>query len=347
MLHRSAREYACYNRECSHEPANRAPVERLKVIVTEPIDPAGLGMLAGATDLHYLPDTPGVELSDIIQDAAALGVRLARITSELMSQAPRLKVIAKHGVGVDNIDVKSATERRVVVVSTPRANAVSVAEHIVSLMLCLANRICAANSDLRSGAFRTREDYVGVELQAKTLGVVGLGRIGQETARVCRSGFAMSVIAYDPLVGAEVFESAGCRRASSLGELLATADFVALCVPLTDGTRGMIGAPELMLMKSTSFLVNTARGGLVDEAALHQALKDGVLSGAAMDAFTREPPGPDNPLLSLRNFIATPHVGGATREAMRRMSVDLADEILRVLSGRHALNPVNPEVYAT
>jgi D-3-phosphoglycerate dehydrogenase len=302
-------------------------------------------MLAEATDLHYLPDMPGVVLDDDVRDASALGVRVVRVTPELMNRAPRLKVIAKHGVGVDNIDVAAATERGIVVVSTPRANAVSVAEHIVSLMLCLANRICAGNADLRSGAFRTREDYVGVELRGKTLGLVGLGRIGRETARICMSGFAMNVIAYDPLLTAEVFESTGCTRAMSLSELLGTADFVVLCVPLTSETQGMIGPSELALMKSTSYFVNTARGGLVDESALYRALKDGRLAGAAMDVFRHEPPAPDDPLLSLGNLIATPHVGGATREAMRRMSVDLADEILRVLSGGHALYPVNPEVY--
>ena len=320
-------------------------MERPKVIVTEPIDAAGLVRLAEATDVYYLPDMPETGLTDVIADAGALGVRLACISAELMDRASELKVIAKHGVGVDNIDVRAATERRIAVVTTPNANAVSVAEHIVSLMLCLANRICVANDHLRNGAFRSREDYVGVELRDKTVGVVGLGHIGRETAGICRAGFRMNVIAYDPLVDADAFDSAGCTRAATLSELLSEAAFVVLCVPLTSATRGMIGAAELALMKSTSYFINTARGGLVDEDALFQALKQGALAGAAMDAFTREPPTPDDPLLSLDNFIATPHVGGATREAMRRMSIDLADEILRVLGGGRALHAVNPEVF--
>ncbi len=320
-------------------------MELPKVIVTEPVDSHGLGILAAATDLYYLPDTPDVTLEDVVSDASALGVRLVRVTPELMDRAPGLRVVAKHGVGVDNIDVTAATMRGIVVVYTPNANAVSVAEHIISLMLSLANRICAANSDLRSGAFRTREDYVGVELLGKTMGIVGLGRIGRETARICRAGFGMSAIAYDPLLSVEAIESAGCTPAPTLDELFSQSDFVALCVPLNDKTRGLIGARELASMKSTAYLINTARGGLVDEDALYRALKNGVLAGAAMDAFAEEPPASDHPLLTLGNFIGTPHVGGATREAMRRMSADLADEILRVLRGERARCPINPEVY--
>jgi D-3-phosphoglycerate dehydrogenase len=320
-------------------------MERKRVIVTEYIDPAGLEILARYFDLVYLPDSKKVKLEDVIGEASGIGVRLVPITSELMAAAPPLKVVAKHGVGYDNIDVAAATSRRIVVVTTPKANAVSVAEHILSLMLCLANRICAANADLKAGRFKKREDYVGVELKGKTLGVVGLGRIGSETARKCKSGFGMNVVAYDPLLSAETFELTGYKRADTLGPLLEEADFVVLCVPLTSETTNMIGARELTWMKPSSFLVNTSRGGLVDEAALYTALSEGRIAGAAMDAFVKEPPGPKNPLLTLDNFIATPHVAGATHEAMRRMATDLAEEIVRVLSGERPLYAVNPEVY--
>ncbi|MCK4512330.1 hydroxyacid dehydrogenase [bacterium] len=320
-------------------------MERGKVIITEHIHPAGLEILEREAELLYLPDVPDCQLADVIADAHGLGVRLARVTAELIAKAPGLKVIAKHGVGCDNIDVVAATARRIAVVSTPKANAVSVAEHIMSLMLCLANRICAANSDLRSGRFRTREDYVGVELEGKTLGVIGLGRIGSETARKCQSGFGMNVVAYDPQLSADAFGLAGCARADTLGRLLEESDFVILCLPLTGDTAGMIGARELSRMKPGAYLINTSRGGLVDEQALYRGLAEGEIAGAAMDAFVREPPTLENPLLSLDNFIATPHVGGATKEAMRRMATDLAEEILRVLRGERPLNPVNPEVY--
>jgi len=320
-------------------------MERKRVIVTEYIDPAGLEILARYFDLVYLPDSKKVKLENVIGEASGIGVRLAPITADLMASAPRLKVVAKHGVGYDNIDVAAATARRIVVVTTPKANAVSVAEHILSLMLCLANRICAANADLKAGRFKKREDYVGVELKGKTLGVVGLGRIGSETARKCKSGFGMNVVAYDPLLSAETFELTGYKRADTLGPLLEEADFVVLCVPLTSETTNMIGARELTWMKPSAFLVNTSRGGLVDEAALYTSLSEGRIAGAAMDAFVKEPPGPKTPLLTLDNFIATPHVAGATHEAMRRMATDLAEEIVRVLSGERPLYAVNPEVY--
>jgi len=320
-------------------------MERKRVIVTEFIDPAGLEILARYFDLVYLPDSPKVQLAQVIDKAYAIGVRLLPVTDELMASAPRLKIVAKHGVGYDNIDVAAATSRRIVVVTTPKANAVSVAEHILGMMLCLANRICVADADLKAGRFVRREDYIGVELKGKTLGVVGLGRIGSETARKCKSGFGMNIVAYDPLLSAETFELTGYRRTETLGPLLEDADFVVLCLPLTKQTTNMIGARELAWMKPSAFLINTSRGGLVDEKALYTALAEGRIAGAGMDAFVKEPPSSKNPLLTLGNFIATPHVAGATHEAMRRMSTDMAEEIVRTLSGERPLYPVNPEVY--
>jgi D-3-phosphoglycerate dehydrogenase len=320
-------------------------LERKRVVVSEYIDPAGLDILRGGTEVLYLPLAPGISLADAVADAHGLGVRLARVTQELIDAAPHLKVVAKHGVGYDNIDVAAATRRGIVVVTTPKANSVSVSEHIVALMLGLANRVCAADSDLKAGRYRKREDYIGVELKGKTLGVVGIGRIGSETVLKCRLGFGMSVVAYDPYVPSERFEALGCERSGDLERVVREADFLALCVPLTAETRGMLGARELALMKPTSYLVNTSRGGIVDEEALYRALVAGGLAGAGMDVFVNEPPAADHPLLSLSNFVATPHVAGATVEAMRRMATDLADEILRVLHGERPLYPVNPEVY--
>ncbi len=319
-------------------------MERKRVVISEYIDPAGLDILRGGADVLYVPDTPGTRLTDAVAHAHGLGVRVVRVTPELMDAAPHLRVIAKHGVGYDNIDVAAATQRGIVVVTTPKANSVSVSEHIVALMLGLANRVCAADADLKAGRFKRREDYIGVELKGKTLGVVGIGRIGSETVTKCRLGFGMSVIAYDPYVPPERFESLGCERSADLARVVREADFLALCVPLTAETRGMLGARELALMKPKAYLVNTSRGGIVDEEALYRALVAGGLAGAGMDVFSEEPPAANHPLLSLTNFIATPHVAGATVEAMRRMATDLADEILRVLRGERPLYPVNPEV---
>jgi D-3-phosphoglycerate dehydrogenase len=314
------------------------------VIVTEYVDPAGLERLDAESRLIYLPDSPCTPLESVIGEAHGLGVRLARITPVVMDAAPSLKIIAKHGVGVDNIDVAAATARRIPVTTTPRANSISVAEHILSMMLNLANRVCAADADLKAGRFTSRENYVGVELHEKTFGVVGLGRIGTEVARMAHDGLAMRICFYDPMVSAGRGGIDYYSRASTLPELLQQADFVALCLPLTADTTGLIGAEELSMMKPTAFLVNTARGGLVDEQALYEALSSGNLAGAAADAFVHEPVPSSHPLLSLDNFIATPHVGGATREAMKRMSIDMADEILRVLRGDRPQFAVNPEV---
>jgi len=315
------------------------------VVVTEYVDSAGLELLRAQVRLFYLPDSTGVHLSDVIAEAHGLGVRLARITPDLLDAATHLQVIAKHGVGVDNIDVAAATARRIPVVTTPGANSTSVAEHILSMILCLANRICAADSALKSGRFRSREDYVGVELRGKTLGVVGMGRIGSETARMARLGFGMDVCYFDPMLLANApGDTDGYRRLSGLDELLCQADFVVLCLPLTAETSGVVGAHELSLMKPTAYLVNTSRGGLVDEDALCDALANGQIAGAGADAFVQEPVPSDHPLLRMENFIATPHVGGATREAMTRMSTDMAEEILRVLQGEQPHHAVNPEV---
>jgi len=315
------------------------------VVVTEYVDPAGLERLAAESTLIYLPDSPSQSLADVVGKACGLGVRLARITAQVMDAAPLLEVIAKHGVGVDNIDVAAATSRRIPVVSTPGANSISVAEHVLSLMLNLANRVCAADADLKAGRFGSREDYVGVELNGKNLGIVGLGRIGTHVARMSSAGLGMNVCYFDPVVREDRPGLEAYVRVSTLHELLQQSDFVALCLPLTKDTSGLIGAEELSLMKPNAFLVNTARGGLVDEHALWKALLTGSIAGAAADAFMEEPVPADHPLLSLPNFIATPHVGGATREAMRRMSVDMADEILRVLRGERPRYVVNPEVF--
>ncbi len=319
-------------------------MERKRVVISEYIDPAGLDILRSEADVLYLPDMPGARLDQAVAHAHGLGVRVARVTPDIIRAAPHLQVVAKHGVGYDNIDVPAATKRGIVVVTTPKANSVSVSEHIIALMLVLANRICIADADLRLGRFRRREDYVGLELKGKMLGVVGIGRIGSETVTKCRLGFGMDVVAFDPYVPEEKFAGLGCRRSTSLDGVLREADFLALCVPLTDETRGMIGMRELSLLRPGAYLVNTSRGGIVDEGALFQVLSAGSIAGAGMDVFVTEPPAADHPLLSLRNFVATPHVAGATVEAMRRMATDLAEDVLRVLRGERPLYPVNPEV---
>ena len=317
-----------------------------KVVVTELIDNHGLELLKGETEVIYLPQLPERTLSEEIKGAHAVAVRVAKIDRKLLAQASNLKIIAKHGVGYDNIDVEAATQRRIVVVNTPEANAESVAEHNLGLMLSLAKKICTSDRVLRQDRMGKREDYIGVELKDKKLGLIGLGRIGSELACKCKIAFDMEVITYDPYIPRKKAEQQGYTKVEKLDEVLREADYVVICVPLTKETANLIGARELSLMKTNAFLINSSRGGIVDEVALYDHLVKGKIAGAALDVFSREPPPADHPLLSLDNFVATPHIGGMTEEAMRRMAITVAEEILRVLHGERPKYPVNPQVLA-
>ncbi len=317
---------------------------RGKVVVTEPIYEDGLRILKKEAEVIYLPELPKRTLAEAIKEAHGVAVRVAKINADLLAQADSLKIIAKHGVGYDNIDVEAATKKRIVVVNTPEANAESVAEHNLGLMLSLAKKIATTDRVLRQNRLKRREDYIGVELKDKKLGVIGLGRIGSELAHKCKIAFDMDVIAYDPYVPKEKAEQQGYTKVEKIAEVLRQADYVVICVPLTKETANLIGVRELSLMKESAFLINSSRGGIVDEAALYDHLVKGKIAGAALDVFLQEPPPADHPLLRLDNFIATPHMGGMTAEAMRRMAITVAEEILRVLRGERPKYPVNPQV---
>lgn len=315
-----------------------------KIIVTEPIHEEGLEILKREVEVIYLPELPERTLTDEIKEAHGVAVRVSKISADLLAEAEHLKVIAKHGVGYDNIDVEAATQKRIVVVNTPEANAESVVEHNLGLMLSLAKKICTSDRALRHDQLKRKEDYVGVEVKDKKLGVIGLGRIGSELARKCKIAFNMDIIAYDPYVPEEKAARQGYTKVAKVDEVLREADYVVICVPFTKETANLIGTRELGLMKTSAFLINSSRGGIVDEAALYDYLLKGKIAGAALDVFLQEPPPVDHPLLSLDNFIATPHIGGVTAEAMRRMAITMAEEILRVLRGERPKYPVNPQV---
>ena len=315
-----------------------------KVVVTELIDNHGLDILKSEAEVVYLPQLPGRTLADEIGEVHAVAVRVAKIDRDLIEQAGNLMIIAKHGVGYDNIDVEAATQKRIVVVNTPEANAESVAEHNLGLMLSLAKKIGASDRMLREDRLGRREDYIGTELKDKKLGLVGLGRIGSELASKCKAAFNMDIIGYDPYVPKQKADQLGYTKVERLGKVLQEADYIVICVPLTRETTNLIGSKELGLMKAHAFLINSSRGGIVDEAALYDHLAKGRLAGAAMDVFLQEPPLPDHPLLSLDNFIATPHIAGMTVEAMTRMAITVAEEILRVFRGERPKYPVNPQV---
>jgi len=266
------------------------------------------------------------EMADRVADVDGLLVGVDPVTRRVLSAAGRLRAVAKYGVGVDNIDQDALRERGIPLQTTPGANNVSVAELALGLMLVLARNLCGAVRSVKDGGWARRQ---GVELTGKTLGLVGCGQIGREVA-VRAGGLGMAVTIADPYFEDEAFlERHGIRRTDMDG-LLAGADFVSLHLPLTPETRGIIGRSALERMKPGSFLVNTARGELIDEAALQRALESGGLAGAACDVFTKEPPG-DHPLLRLDNFILTPHVGAHTREAVLRMARTATRNLLAML----------------
>lgn len=262
-------------------------------------------------------------------------VRTHRITRADLTRARRLKVIGKHGVGTDNIDLEAAAERGVRVVNTPQANLEAVAELTLGLTLAVARKISLADRRLRENRLPSQSDLIGVELQGKALGLVGLGAIGRRVAALFHAAFAMEVLAHDPYLPEKEWAASGAKRIDRLQALLPLADVVSLHLPLTAETRGLIGARELKTMRPTAFLINTSRGGIVDEKALHAALEaGGPPAGAAADVFEVEPPPVNHPLLHSDRFVATPHLGAVTEESMLRMGYSVVEQVKAELVGR-------------
>lgn len=275
------------------------------------------------------------ELIGLVKDVDAMIVGLDEVTRRVIEGAKSLRIIAKYGVGVDNIDLNAAAERGVIVTYTPGANAPAVAELTWGLILALARHIAIHHLRLKAGIL---ERQTGWELGGKTLGIIGLGSIGKEVAKRARA-FEMKVLAYDPYLDQEHAREHGAELCS-LGRVLSESDIVSLHCPLTSETEGIIGSRELELMKGGALLINTARNGLVDETALYKALKERKLGGAAFDTFEAEA-DLKSPLLELENFLASPHAGAATYESILRMAELAASEVVRVLKGQAPLHPVN------
>jgi D-3-phosphoglycerate dehydrogenase len=279
------------------------------------------------------------EMMALIGDADALIIGLDQVTARVIEAGPRLKVISKCGSGVDHIDLDAATYHGVVVTNTPRANSIAVAELTIGLMLALARHIPQHALSVKAGSWAR---IVGAELANKTLGIVGLGRVGEAVARRARS-FEMRIV-YNDTRRRKDLEDEGWLSYADLSTLLADSDIVSLHCALTAETHGLIGEDQLRAMKPTSLLINTARGRLVDEAALARALREGWIAAAASDAFVHEPPLASS-LLALDNFIGTPHAGAATREAIERMAVMAANNTIQALRGERPLHALNPEVF--
>ena len=280
-------------------------------------------------------------LVSVVRDVDAIVIRAnGKVTRTMMEAAPRLKVVGRHGVGLETIDVPAASQRGIWVVYTPEANSESVAEHFVGLALMLSKRMLEADQALRAGQWKVRNEYIGRELFGKTLGVVGFGRIGRTTARICHHGFGMPVIYSDVVAAVAAVEAETKAKRVSLDELLRTADYVSLNLPLTPETRHIVGREQIRRMKPTAYLLNLGRGPLWDETAVLEALEQQGIAGAGTDVFEEEPTAKDNPLFQHRRFLCTPHMAAHTDEAMRRMSL-VAEDVVAVLEGKEPRWPAN------
>ena len=308
------------------------------VLVADPIAEEGLALLQGRARLEVVAGDRAA-LERHLGKAAGLLVRSeTRVTEALLDAAPELRVIGRAGAGVDTIDIEAATARGIVVVNAPGGNAVAAAEHTLALMFALARRVAAADAALKRGQW-SRSAYIGSELTGKTLGLVGLGRVGSEVARRAL-GLDMHVLVYDPYVPDEHARHLGLEPVE-LDVLLEASDFVSLHVPLTEATRGILNGARLARMRRGAFLVNCARGGLVDEPALLAALDEGHLAGVGVDVFSSEPVAPDDPLPKHPRVVATPHLGASTVEAQVNVAAQIASEVLAVLEGRPTQFAVN------
>ncbi|MFL5727727.1 MAG: phosphoglycerate dehydrogenase [Chloroflexota bacterium] len=310
----------------------------MRVLVAEPIAAEGVARLRAQHDVEERPGLSREELCAAVAEYDALIVRSqVQVDAGIVAAGTRLQVIGRAGVGVDNVDLEAATRAGITVVNAPTGNTIAAAEHTLALLYGVARRIAAADASVRRGEWR-RAEFTGLELRGRTLGIVGLGKIGQAIAARARA-MEMTVLAADPYVTAEQATHHGVELVS-FDELLARADVVSVHVPLTRATRGLIGKAQLGRMKAGAILLNVARGGVIDEAAVAEALREGRLAGAGIDVFEAEPPA-SSPLLEAPNTLLTPHLGASTAEAQVAVAEEVADQVLDVLAGRSARYAVN------
>ena len=310
----------------------------IRILVADPIAEDGVRALSAAGQVHVRTGLKPGELLKAVDGYHALVVRSeTQVTREVLYAASCLQVVGRAGVGVDNIDLEAATERGIVVVNAPTGNTISAAEHTVALMMALARNVSQADRSLKTNEWK-RKEFTGVEVRGKVLGLVGLGQVGSEVARRA-VGLEMHVIAHDPFVTEERAAMLAVDLVS-MEDLLARSDFISVHTTLTTTTRGLIGEAEIAQMKAGVRLINTARGGIIEEEALVEAIDAGRVAGAAVDVFSKEPPE-DSALLHRDRIIVTPHLGASTAEAQERVAVDVAEEIIAVLKGESARYAVN------
>jgi D-3-phosphoglycerate dehydrogenase / 2-oxoglutarate reductase len=311
----------------------------VKVLVTEPLSDTGLDLLQAEFTVDVRPELASEGLAEAISEYEALIVRSqTKVTAEILERGERLKVVARAGIGLDNVDVDAATRRGILVVNAPQSNILSAAEHTIALLLAQARNVPEANAALKAGRWE-RERFQGVELHGKTLGVVGLGRVGAMVAQRA-AAFGMRVMAFDPYVTKERARTLAAELVPNLEALLVQSDFITIHLPRTAETEGLIGRREFSLMKEGARIVNTARGGIVDQNALVEALRDGRVAGAALDVFSVEPLT-SHPLFNFDNVVVTPHLGASTKEAQDKAGTAIAEMVRLALRGEFVPYAVN------
>lgn len=314
-----------------------------KIFVTEPIHEDGVKLLETVGQVVLASNKDEETIIKEAKDCDAILIRSAKITENIIKNCSNLKVIAKHGIGVDNIDLKAATENGVMVVNAPESNINSVAEHAFTMILALTKNLVLMDKKIRNGEFEDRNKIICMEIKNKTIGLVGLGKIAKLLIKKLQ-GLDVEIIAMDPYINEEQAKGLGVKLVKDLNELLEESDMVSLHVPLTKDTEKMIGKKELSMMKNTSYLINVSRGQIVDEKELYEALKGNVIKGAALDVFEEEPPATDNPLFELDNVILSPHNAALTREALVAMATHSAQGVVECLKGQMPKYLVNIDV---
>ncbi len=313
---------------------------KFKVLLYEEMHEEGKAILREKADILFAERLDEDYLVDCVRDVDGIIVRAnGRASRRVMESAPKLRVVGRHGVGVENIDLDAAAERGIWVVNTPDANDASVAEHFFGLALMLSKMLKKGEIALREGRFEARYEYIGNELHGKTLGILGFGRIGKTVARMGYKGFEMKILYYDTVRYQEVEEEIKASKVS-LDRLFSESDYISVNLPMLPETKGLVGEREFNFMKQTAYIINVARGPVWDEKALYRVLEEKRIAGAGSDVFKVEPATKDHPLLQLENFIGTPHMAAHTEEALKRMS-RVAVDIVRVLDGKKPIHPVN------
>jgi len=313
----------------------------MKILISDPLAEEGINILKENKDFQVdvKTDLKPETLKEIIKEYDALIVRSAtKVTKEIIEHAEKLKVIGRAGVGLDNVDLESATQKGIIVMNTPSGNTISTAEHTFSMMLALSRNIPQANASTKAGEWK-RSKFMGVELYNKVLGIIGLGRIGTEVAKRAIS-FGMKVIAYDPFLSRQIAQQIGVEIVE-FKELLKQSDYITIHTPLTEETKHMLSDEEFKIMKKGVRIINCARGGIIDEKALVSALKEGRVAGAALDVFEKEPPDKDNELLKMDNVIVTCHLGASTEEAQVNVAIEIAESVRDYLLGKGIRNACN------